>query len=96
MVTERYNKANGYQEDSDIIYGNTDSVMVIFGVPSTQRATMMTCMLQEDGDGALQQGQRVRGGQRCHLWRHRLRHGHLRGALHTARHNDDLHAAGRW
>ena len=40
-MTERYNKANGYEEDSDVIYGDTDSVMVNFRVPSTQRAMQL-------------------------------------------------------
>ena len=35
---EKYNKANGYEEDSDVIYGDTDSVMVNFRVASTERA----------------------------------------------------------
>ena len=37
-VMEKYNKANGYEEDSDVIYGDTDSVMVNFRVASTERA----------------------------------------------------------
>ena len=37
-MTEKYNKANGYEEDSDVIYGDTDSVMVNFRVASTERA----------------------------------------------------------
>ena len=28
----RYNKSNGYEADCDVIYGDTDSVMVNFGV----------------------------------------------------------------
>ena len=40
-MQERYNKANGYEEDSDVIYGDTDSVMVNFRVTSTARAMQL-------------------------------------------------------
>lgn len=33
-----FNKANGYFADADVIYGDTDSVMVNFGVPDTATA----------------------------------------------------------
>ena len=32
LVMSTYNKANGYEADCDVIYGDTDSVMVNFGV----------------------------------------------------------------
>jgi DNA polymerase delta subunit 1 len=37
-VLKRYNKANGYAYDSQVIYGDTDSVMVKFGVPTIEEA----------------------------------------------------------
>jgi DNA polymerase delta subunit 1 len=37
-VLKRYNKANGYAFDSQVIYGDTDSVMVKFGVPTIEEA----------------------------------------------------------
>ena len=38
MVSERYTRANGYEADCDVIYGDTDSVMVHFRVADTARA----------------------------------------------------------
>lgn len=38
MVTRKYNRANGYEADSEVIYGDTDSVMVNFKVPDNARA----------------------------------------------------------
>eukprot|EP00955_Chlamydomonas_euryale_P069670 360530-Chlamydomonas_euryale.AAC.3 len=38
LVMSMYNKANGYEADADVIYGDTDSVMVNFGVQDTERA----------------------------------------------------------
>ena len=37
-MTEKYNRANGYAEDCDVIYGDTDSVMVNFRVPDNAAA----------------------------------------------------------
>jgi DNA polymerase elongation subunit (family B) len=38
MVTKTYTRANGYPADCEIIYGDTDSVMVDFRVPDTAAA----------------------------------------------------------
>ncbi|XP_049801348.1 DNA polymerase delta catalytic subunit isoform X1 [Schistocerca nitens] len=37
-VEQHYNIANGYEHDSEVIYGDTDSVMVKFGVKSLEAA----------------------------------------------------------
>ena len=38
MVTDLYTKANGYPQDAIVIYGDTDSVMVNFGVEDITQA----------------------------------------------------------
>ncbi|KAK9843469.1 hypothetical protein WJX81_004288 [Elliptochloris bilobata] len=38
LVTAKYTRANGYEANCDVIYGDTDSVMVHFRVASTERA----------------------------------------------------------
>lgn len=38
LVETRYTKANGYEHDSKVIYGDTDSVMIKFGVSTLQEA----------------------------------------------------------
>lgn len=38
VVLERYRKENGYPADSNVIYGDTDSVMVSFGVKTVAEA----------------------------------------------------------
>jgi len=41
LVLEKFTKANGYEFDSQVIYGDTDSVMVKFGVSSLEEAMKM-------------------------------------------------------
>ncbi len=38
LVEERYQRKNGYEADCDVIYGDTDSVMVHFRVKDIGRA----------------------------------------------------------
>ena len=38
LVESQYTRAKGYEEDAKVIYGDTDSVMVNFGVQDLQRA----------------------------------------------------------
>ncbi|CAK9268862.1 unnamed protein product [Sphagnum jensenii] len=38
LVQDNFNVSNGYSHDSEVVYGDTDSVMVQFGVPSVEEA----------------------------------------------------------
>ena len=38
LVEAHYSKANGYEQDAKVIYGDTDSVMILFGIESMEKA----------------------------------------------------------
>ena len=38
LVLDKYKKANGYEHDARVIYGDTDSVMVLFGTDNIKDA----------------------------------------------------------
>jgi DNA polymerase delta subunit 1 len=41
LVEQKYTKANGYEHDATVIYGDTDSVMVLFGPGEIRRCMEM-------------------------------------------------------
>jgi DNA polymerase delta subunit 1 len=41
LIEDKYNKANGYQIDSQVFYGDTDSVMIRFGCNSIEEALVL-------------------------------------------------------
>lgn len=41
MVSNKFTVANGYETDCEVIYGDTDSVMVHFKVADTARAMQL-------------------------------------------------------
>jgi DNA polymerase delta subunit 1 len=38
LVQEKFNLSNGYQYEAEVVYGDTDSVMVQFGVPTVEES----------------------------------------------------------
>lgn len=40
-VEEKYNTKNGYEHDSIVVYGDTDSVMIRFGVKTVAEAMVL-------------------------------------------------------
>lgn len=38
LVETKYTKANGFEQDAKVVYGDTDSVMVNFGVATVKEA----------------------------------------------------------
>jgi DNA polymerase delta subunit 1 len=38
LVEKKYTKSNGYEHDCKVVYGDTDSVMVKFGVKTIEEA----------------------------------------------------------
>lgn len=53
MVQERYTVANGYSHDAVIVYGDTDSVMVKFGVETVEEAMKLGTFLFKRGFNVL-------------------------------------------
>jgi len=37
LVTEKFSMLNGYPADTQVLYGDTDSVMISFGVKSIEK-----------------------------------------------------------
>ena len=37
-VTDNYTKKNGYKEDAEVVYGDTDSVMINFKIHDIKQA----------------------------------------------------------
>ena len=45
MVEERFQRKNGYEADCDVIYGDTDSVMVHFRVKARATPSLLPTLL---------------------------------------------------
>ncbi|CAM6083744.1 unnamed protein product [Calypogeia fissa] len=41
LVQEKFNLSNGYQYEAEVVYGDTDSVMVQFGVPTVEESMQL-------------------------------------------------------
>lgn len=48
FVEQRYTKANGYKHDAQIVYGDTDSVMVKFGMDTVEEAMPLARLAAEE------------------------------------------------